>query len=94
MTSAEVRPRRIPSLLLLLLAASTMLISLCAATVTIAGRGYWGAFVISSSALIAADRWCWIVFRRGEWARWIALLIALPSPFVILGWLPRLPHML
>jgi hypothetical protein len=87
-------PMSLSSSDLLILATLAMLVSLIAQNITLASGRYFGAFLVSIAALVAAGYCCWVVFRRGGWARWVAVMIVLPSWFVVLDWLRRLPGML
>lgn len=86
-------PVRLATGSLLALASVAMLTSVISQNVTVAGGQYRGVFFISIAALVAAGCCCWAVFRRGGRARWVALLIALPSVLVVLDWLRRLPYL-
>ncbi len=76
---------------LLVIAALLMLVSLIYENITTTGD-YQAALLTALAAMTIADVICVQQFLRRGRARWIAILIALPSLFVVWDFARRAPH--
>lgn len=83
---------RISSQLLLVLAAFGMFVALACQNVTLASGKYASVLLIALGGTVFADVCCAIVFFRGGLLRWLAVLIALPTLFVVGDFLRRAPY--
>ncbi len=84
---------RLQSGLLLFVATACMLFSLMCQNITIAGGNYGQVLLAGIVGMTAADICCVIVFIRGGALKWGALIIALPSLFIVWDFLRRVPHL-
>ena len=86
---------RITSGLLLNAAGICMLVALALQNVSIASndtRAYRGVLITALALTTIADVCCAIVAYRGGWQRWLALMIALPTLYIIADFLRRAPY--
>ncbi len=85
------RGRRTPlsSGLLLLLATFFVLVALGCQNVTVVGGDYRFVLSVASVGMVLADVCCFVVFRRGGVLRAAAVVLALPSLFIVLDTLRR-----
>lgn len=82
---------RLSSAMLLALAAAAMFVALFCQNITLASGDYRVVLLIALCGSIFADVCCAIVFFRGGLLRWLAVLIALPTLFVVVDFLWRAP---
>lgn len=82
---------KITSFILLCIAAICVVVAVFCATVTLAGGSYQMFLIVALVAMIIANCICVVVFLRAGLVRWIAVMIALPSLFVICELLRRHP---
>jgi hypothetical protein len=87
----EGKTMRIPSSLLLELAAFSMLIALACQNITLASQDYRVILLVALGCTCVADVCCAIVLVRGGPACCIALAIALPTLFIVWDFLRRAP---
>ena len=52
-------------------------------TITLASQHYPGVLLFALASMMFADRCCVILFRRGGHWRWVAVLVAAPSVFIL-----------
>lgn len=82
---------RISSGWLLVAAGISMFIALVCQNITIVGS-YIGILLFALAAMIFADFCCAIIFIRGGRLRWAAVVLALPSLFIVWDFLRRAPY--
>jgi hypothetical protein len=74
---------RVQSGRLLMLAAMFMFVAILFQIVTIAGNDYRMVLLVAFVCMAVAVACCLAVFVRGGVLRWLAVVIALPSLFII-----------
>jgi hypothetical protein len=74
---------------LLLIAAFSMLLALACGNVTLASKDYRGVLLTALIGVAVADSCCAILFVRGR--RWVALVIAAPSVYIVWDFVRRAP---
>lgn len=77
--------------ILLAVAALLMVVSLFNESVTLATEDYRRALLTALITMVIADLICLQHFLRGRRARWAAVLIALPSLFILWDFVIRAP---
>lgn len=73
---------------LLSFAGFCMFVALVCQSITVVGS-YRGVLLVALVAMILADLCCIIVFFRRSGLRWLAVVVALPSLFIVWDFLRR-----
>jgi hypothetical protein len=77
---------------LLVVGMFSMLLSLACENVTLASGSYRGILLLAVGAMVLADTCLSVVFVRGGRLRWVALLMAAPSAFIVWDFIRRAPY--
>jgi len=82
---------RIPDGCMAVIAATSMLIALGLQNITLTTQDYRSILLSALGCMTIADILCTVMVFRGRWPRWVGLLIAAPSIFIVLDFLRRAP---
>jgi hypothetical protein len=73
---------RVSSGLLLSVAVVCIFVALTCQNVTVAGN-YDGVLLVALACVAMADVCCAIIFLRGDGLRWVSVIVAMPTMFVL-----------
>lgn len=82
----------LPTPALLFFGAACMLGAVATDSITLVGADYRSTLQGAVVLMVVADLCCLAAYRRGGPARWAAVVIALPSVFIVMDVLRRAPY--
>ena len=78
---------------LLTFAALCMAVALFCQNVSLASGDYRRVLSVALVGMLAADLCCAVAFARGGWTRWVAVVLAAPSLFIVADLARRVPYL-